>query len=89
MRSTQSRSQRNKKKFKRKEEPSRENTQSSKNTINAVKYQSVLEEFMNTASRRQQIKMELQKHSLDEEEMRVLLLDLVEPLDLMQLILKK
>jgi len=47
------------------------------------------EYYIKQESRGKEIQKELQKHSLSEEEMDSLLKDLVEPLDIMKMILKK
>jgi len=47
------------------------------------------EDIWNTESRGKQIEKELQKHSLSEEEMNLLIIDLVQPLDLVGMILKR
>jgi hypothetical protein len=49
---------------------------------------SSLQEFLKAESRQKQLAKELQKHSLSDEEMNLLMLDIVQPLDVFGLILK-
>jgi len=48
-----------------------------------------IEEILNAESRGKQIEKELKKHSLSEEEMNLLIIDLVQPLDIVGMILNR
>lgn len=74
--------------IKRKTTP-RQNVMKDINEVDIVTMRpSRLEEFMHAESRKQQIKAELQKHALSDEQMNLLMLDLVEPLSVVLQIYK-